>query len=129
MLQGGIDVARSKVGVMGITFKENCPDIRNSRVVDLVRELEAWGVTVLVADPWADPADLMHEYGIELNNIDANSNLNSLIVAVGHTEFRNLSSDTLRSYCGIHHNPVIGDLKALYERDNLQAAGFNVFRF
>lgn len=57
MLCNGIDVARSTVGVQGITFKENCPDIRNSKIADLVRELETWGVAVVVSDPWADAAD------------------------------------------------------------------------
>ena len=71
MLKNGIDVARSIVGVLGITFKENCPDIRNSKVADLVRELEAWGINVVVADPWADAEEVDHEYGIKLGIIDA----------------------------------------------------------
>ena len=59
--------------MLGITFKENCPDIRNSKVADLVRELEAWGVKVVVADPWADADEVAHEYGIKLGIIDADS--------------------------------------------------------
>ncbi|MBU3737564.1 MAG: nucleotide sugar dehydrogenase, partial [Rhodoferax sp.] len=66
MLQNGVDVARSTVGVLGITFKENCPDIRNSKVVDLVRELQQWGCRVVVSDPWADAREVRHEYGIDL---------------------------------------------------------------
>jgi UDP-N-acetyl-D-galactosamine dehydrogenase len=66
MLKNGIDVARSTVGVMGITFKENCPDIRNSKVADLVREFGAWGVSVVVADPWADCEEV--QQGVETNN-------------------------------------------------------------
>jgi UDP-N-acetyl-D-galactosamine dehydrogenase len=129
MLQNGIDVARSTVGVMGITFKENCPDIRNSKVADLVKELQGWGVTVVVSDPWADAAEVKHEYGIELGHIDAQYRVDSLVVAVGHKEFRSLTPETLKSYCTAAHQPVVGDLKSLYDRDAMGAAGFTVFRF
>jgi UDP-N-acetyl-D-galactosamine dehydrogenase len=129
MLQNGIDVARSTVGVMGITFKENCPDIRNSKVADLVKELQGWGVTVVVSDPWADATEVKHEYGIELGHIDAQHRVDSLVVAVGHKEFRSLTPETLKSYCTTAHQPVVGDLKSLYDRDAMGAAGFTVFRF
>ncbi len=128
MLQNGIDVARSKVGVMGITFKENCPDIRNSKVADLVKELQGWGVTVVVADPWADAQEVKHEYGIELGDINVENPVDSLIIAVGHNEFRSLSPETLKSYCTTHHQPVAADLKTLYDRHALANAGFTVFR-
>lgn len=129
MLQNGIDVARSKVGVMGITFKENCPDIRNSKVADLVKELQNWGVTVVVADPWADAAEVKHEYGIDLGEISAHHQVDSLVVAVGHQEFRGLSPETFKSYCTSHHQPVIADLKSLFDREALAKAGMTVFRF
>lgn len=127
MLRNGIDVARSVVGVMGITFKENCPDIRNSKVADLVRELESWGVTVVVTDPWANPDEVMHEYGIRLGQINANNTVDSLIVAVGHHEFRELSLQQMRQMCRTQ-KPVLGDLKAVYERNQANDAGFTVFR-
>ena len=129
MLQNGIDVARSKVGVMGITFKENCPDIRNSKVADLVKELQSWGVTVVVTDPWADAAEVKHEYGIELGEISAQNPVDSLVIAVGHQEFRAMTPDTLKSYCTTDHQPVAADLKTLYDRHAMAQAGFTVFRF
>lgn len=128
MLQNGIDVARSTVGVMGMTFKENCPDIRNSKVADLVKELEAWHVKVVVADPWADPAEVEREYGITLGTLGTDNTVDSLIVAVGHQEFRELQPETLLGHCNTEHRPVIGDLKSLYDRHALDAAGFTVFR-
>ena len=128
MLQNGIDVARSKVGVMGITFKENCPDIRNSKVADLVKELQGWGVTVVAADPWADAEEVKHEYGIELGDINVENPVDSLVIAVGHNEFRSLSPETLKSYCTTHHQPVAADLKTLFDRHALANAGFTVFR-
>ena len=129
MLQNGIDVARSKVGVMGITFKENCPDIRNSKVADLVKELQLWGVTVVVTDPWADAGEVMHEYGIALGQINATAQVDSLVVAVGHNEFRALMPQVLKSHCNAAIQPVIGDLKSLYDRYALADVGFTVFRF
>ena len=127
MLQNGIDVARSTVGVQGITFKENCPDIRNSKVADLVRELENWGVRVVVDDPWANPEEVMHEYGISLGRIDAENLVDTLIVAVGHTEFRKENVQELKALCR-GDKPVLGDLKSLYDRHAAAAAGFTVFR-
>ena len=129
MLQNGIDVARSKVGVMGITFKENCPDIRNSKVADLVKELQSWGVTVVVTDPWANAAEVEHEYGITLGDISAQNPVDSLVIAVGHKEFRELTPATLKSYCTTAHQPVAADLKTLYDRHAMADAGFTVFRF
>jgi UDP-N-acetyl-D-glucosamine/UDP-N-acetyl-D-galactosamine dehydrogenase len=129
MLQNGIDVARSKVGVMGITFKENCPDIRNSKVADLVKELQSWGVTVMVTDPWADAAEVQHEYGITLCEISAQNPVDSLVIAVGHKEFRELTPATLKSFCTTDHQPVAADLKTLFDRHAMADAGFTVFRF
>jgi UDP-N-acetyl-D-galactosamine dehydrogenase len=128
MLQNGINVAQSTVGVMGITFKENCPDIRNSKVADLVKALQDWGLNVVVTDPWADAAEVNHEYGIALGNINPAQPVDSLVVAVGHEEFRSLSPDTLLSYCKSEHKPVIADIKSLFNRHELADAGFTVFR-
>jgi len=128
MLNNGIDVARSTVGVMGITFKENCPDIRNSKVADLVRELQGWNVNVLVTDPWADPDEVQHEYGIQLTELDPARPVDSLIVAVGHQQYRQQEPQALRALCTRQHQPVIGDLKSLYDRHALTAQGFQVFR-
>lgn len=128
MLQNGIDVARSTVGVMGITFKENCPDIRNSKVADLVKELRSWNVTVVVTDPWADAAEVRDEYGIELGQITPETPVDSLIVAVGHQQYRELSPVALRALCTSHHRPVLGDLKSLFDRHDAARQGFSVFR-
>jgi UDP-N-acetyl-D-galactosamine dehydrogenase len=128
MLQNGIDVARSTVGVLGITFKENCPDIRNSKVADLVKELEAWGASVVVSDPWADRDEVWQEYGIELGLIDVEHKVDSLVVAVGHDQFRRQTPLNLRQMCRTSQ-PVLGDLKSLYSRYDASEAGFTVFRF
>jgi len=127
MLQNGIDVPRAKVGVLGVTFKENCPDIRNSKVADLIKELEFWGAQVVVVDPWADADEVRHEYGIELGKVDAQNPVDSVIVAVGHNEFRSLSANELRSYMNCE-KPVLADVKSLFDRTEMSDAGFTIFR-
>ncbi|MEK5767287.1 Vi polysaccharide biosynthesis UDP-N-acetylglucosamine C-6 dehydrogenase TviB [Acinetobacter schindleri] len=127
MLKNGIDVPRAKIGVLGITFKENCPDIRNSKVKDLIKEFQTWGAQVVVCDPWADAEEVRQEYGVELSIIDAEHPVDSLVVAVGHNEFRHLSSEQIRSYVN-NPKPVIADVKSLFNRDELTAQGFTVFR-
>ncbi len=128
MIQNGIDVSRSTVGVMGITFKENCPDIRNSKVIDLIKELQSWNVNVLATDAWADPAEARHEYGIELTTLDASNKVDSLVIAVGHNEYRAMTPEQLSEVCNTKHKPVIADVKSLFDRHALADAGFTVFR-
>jgi UDP-N-acetyl-D-galactosamine dehydrogenase len=128
MLRNGIDVAKSKVGVMGITFKENCPDIRNSKVVDLIREFEAWGVSVVVVDPYADAEELMNEYGLKLSAMDDLQGIDSLVVAVGHKAYRDMELTKLKGMFK-SDKPVLADLKALYDKHEASALGLTLFRF
>lgn len=127
MLVNGIDVARSTVGVLGVTFKENCSDIRNSKVVGLIHELQAWGITVVMTDPWADTSEFAHEYGLTLGTVNAESPVDSLVVAVGHHEYRDLTLLQLRQLCR-GAKPVLADVKCLYNRHAAAEAGFTVFR-
>jgi len=128
MLKNGIDVARSKVGVMGVTFKENCPDIRNSKVVDLINEFKAWGVDVLVTDPYADANEVFDEYGLTLSSLEELSGVDSLVVAVGHKSYREMQLPELKKMIK-SDKPVLADLKALYDRHAAVNMGLTVFRF
>lgn len=127
MLKQGIDVARCRIGVMGITFKENCPDIRNSKAVDIVKELQDHGATVLVADPKADAAELKHEYGITLGKVSEGEPVDALVVAVGHDEYRRMTPDQLRKLVK-GEKPLLVDVKSLFNRHACADAGFRVFR-
>ena len=127
MLRNGIDVARSTVGLLGITFKENCPDIRNSKVVDMVREFEAWGIKVVITDTWASAEEVAREYGLKLGAVDVDHPVDALVVAVGHNEYRSLSPENLRLLCR-GDKPVLADVKSLYNRHTAAKAGFTVFR-
>jgi UDP-N-acetyl-D-galactosamine dehydrogenase len=127
MLKNGIDVPRSTIGVMGVTFKENCPDIRNSKIIDLVRELNEWGAKVVVEDPWADPGEVEREYGINLAAISPDNPVDSIVVAVGHHEYRAKSAADLRALCR-GDKPVLADLKSLVDRHKAADEGFTLFR-
>ncbi len=127
MLQQGMDAPRCKVGILGITFKENCPDIRNSKVVDMVREFEAWGMQVVVSDPVADAQEVLHAYGISLQTIDAEHPVDVLVVAVGHSQYRSMTPAALRPLCH-GKQPILADVKSLFDRHAASEAGFTVFR-
>lgn len=128
MLRNGIDVARSSVGVLGITFKDNCPDIRNSKVLDLIEELESWSVSVVVADHHACPDEVRRVYGIELVDFRSLSDLDTIIVAVGHDLYSEITPQELFNMCSKRRQPVLGDLKGLYNRGECERSGFSVFR-
>lgn len=127
MTVNGMDLRTSTVGVMGITFKENCPDIRNSKILDVIDELQNWGINVIVDDPWTSPQALKSTHGINLETINSKNQVDALIVAVGHNQYRSKSAEELRSYCK-GPNPVIADVKSIYKKQDLIDQGFSVFR-
>ena len=127
MIVNGIEIKNSTIGVMGITFKENCPDVRNTKIADVVYELRNWGANVVVVDPWANQVELQQIYDISLGEINTSKKVDSLIVAVGHNEFRSKSPEELRSFCK-GSNPVLADVKSIYKREDLISQGFSVFR-
>ena len=127
MLNNGIDVARARVAVLGVTFKDNCPDIRNSKVVDLIDELQNWSIETLVIDPWASAAEVREHYSIALHDLAGDWQVDAVVVAVAHDEFKTLNLRELRARCrGVA--PVIADLKAIYPAPMLRELGFTVFR-
>ena len=109
MLRRKIQVNGARVLLMGVTFKENCPDIRNTRVVDIVRELHAMDVEVDIYDPWADSAKLEHEYGLSLIDTPETGAYDAALIAVGHREFQAMGIEAIRGYCKPTH--VVYDVK------------------
>jgi UDP-N-acetyl-D-galactosamine dehydrogenase len=88
MIRHDIKVHGSEVLMLGITFKENCPDVRNTKIVDVIKALEDYGIKVTVHDPWANPAEVEHEYGLKcLNEMPVNAKFDSVVVGVAHEEF------------------------------------------
>lgn len=117
MLERKIHVNGSRVLVMGITFKENCPDIRNTRVVDIVRELTAMNIQVDIYDPWANPEHVAHEYGLKLTDKPAAGQYDAAIIAVAHKDFKALGAETIRNYCQPDH--VLYDVKYTFAADEV----------
>jgi UDP-N-acetyl-D-galactosamine dehydrogenase len=109
MLKSRIQVNGARVLVMGLTFKENCPDLRNTRVIDVVSELKSYGVIVDIYDPWADASEALHEYELELLNYPERNMYDGVMIAVAHEEFRNSGSDIIRK--SVRQNYVIYDIK------------------
>lgn len=111
MIKKGHTIANARVLVMGFTFKENCPDLRNTRVIDVVKELREFGCRVDVTDCWADSAEAEHEYGISLTHEPKKGQYDAVLLAVPHREYASLDAQQLRDYMGA--NGVLFDLKGM----------------
>lgn len=101
MIKKNIIVNQSKVLVMGITFKENCPDVRNTKVVDVIRALKEYGITTDIFDPWANPDEVKHEYGLCTSKTPPTSTYDAVILAVAHSEFKELNISSLLNQPGV----------------------------
>jgi UDP-N-acetyl-D-galactosamine dehydrogenase len=121
-------VKGARVGILGLTFKENVPDLRNTRVVDIVAELRDFGAAVVIHDPMADPDEAMAEYGLTLAPLDALRDLDALVVAVAHDVYKPLTLADLAGRFRPGIRPVLIDVKGLYDREAVAAAGFASWR-
>lgn len=130
MIEAGQAPKNSKVVILGLTFKENCPDTRNSKVDDIIRRLNEYGIQPVVVDPWASERDAMHEYGVTLTKLEDVKNADCLIVAVGHNEFRSMSTMQLKKLFKDvpDEEKVLVDVKSLYRLDELKASGMRFWR-
>jgi UDP-N-acetyl-D-galactosamine dehydrogenase len=125
MIRAGARVKGARVGVLGLTFKENCTDLRNAKVADTIRELLSLGVQVLVHDPLANPEEAMHEYGIRLAGWEEMRDLDALVLAVAHTAFVGAEERILA--CCRPGAPVM-DVKSVLSPDVVRKAGFSLWR-
>ncbi len=128
LIAAGCRVNEAKVGILGLTFKENVPDLRNTRVVDICAELAEYGVTSLVADPLADPDEAMREYGIALTPLESMRDLDALVLAVAHDEYKALDPARLLPLFCAGHTPVLADVKGLWSPRAAREAGFLFWR-
>lgn len=120
LISNDIKIKGARILVMGLTFKENCPDLRNSKVYDIIKELKDYGVEVLVVDPIANREEALSEYNINLNNENEISEIDAIIVAVGHKEYRNKKVDELKKfYKKKYKTPVLIDVKSIFKKDDL----------
>ena len=130
MIEAGQAPKKSKVVILGLTFKENCPDTRNSKVNDIIRRLGEYGIEPIVVDPWASERDAVREYGVHLTELSEVSGADCVIVAVAHNEFRALGlNDIKRLYADIPDDEkVLLDVKGLYGMDELRSSGLSFWR-
>ena len=115
MLLRKLQVSGARILVLGLTFKENCPDLRNSRAIDIIRELQGYSVEVDVHDPWVDAAEARHEYGIDLVAEPDRGEYEAVIIAVGHDRFLDRGAQGLRELC--KPGGVLYDVKYLLPAD------------
>ena len=130
MVEAGQAPKNSKVVIMGLTFKENCPDIRNSKVEDIIKRLGEYNIKPLVVDPWADKNEALAEYGVQLTDIKDISNADCVIMAVAHKEFKELGLEGVEKLFRDtdNANKVFLDVKGLYTVEDLNASGMKYWR-
>ena len=116
MLKKGIQVLNSNIVIFGFTFKENCPDVRNTKIIDIYHALKEYNVNITVYDPWANPAIAKHEYGIEITNELPTEKFDALIMGVAHKEFKELNVTYF-----VKENHVIFDVKGTLPKTIIDA--------
>jgi UDP-N-acetyl-D-glucosamine/UDP-N-acetyl-D-galactosamine dehydrogenase len=152
MIKANKQINGAKVAIFGVTFKENCPDVRNTKVVDVIKELEEYGVEVKVVDPVADKEDLWNEYRLNLSNVEEIEDMDAVIFAVPHEEFKAINLRDLKVFFGTGEysnnaameevaaasedkmymnstNNVLMDIKGMFDRKEAEQMGFNYWRF
>ena len=120
-------VKGAKVAILGFTFKENCPDTRNTKIIDIVRELQEYGITPVIADPEADAAEAKRLYGVEFADMSTIRGMDAVILAVAHAAFSNFAINEMDKFFGTGKK-VLLDLKGLLNRKEYEAAGYRYWR-
>lgn len=130
LVLAGKVVRDAKVVILGLTFKEDCPDTRNSKVIDIVKRLEEFGIRPVIVDPQADAAEARREYGVKLTHLEEISNADCVILAVAHREFKALSAEQLNRLFapGPNENKVVIDVKSILDKQALENAGYRFWR-
>lgn len=120
-------VKNAKVAILGFTFKENCPDTRNSKVFDIVKELREYGIDPVIADPTADAAEAKHLYGVEFTDISKIKDMDAVVLAVAHDAFAEFTMADMDKFYG-KGQKVLVDVKGLFDRNAYEKAGYNYWR-
>lgn len=130
MIEAGQAPKNSKVIILGLTFKENCPDTRNSKVDDIIKRLNEFGIEPIVVDPWASERDAMNEYGVTLTKLEDVKDADCVIVAVAHNEFKRISLDDIKTMYKKtdDQEKVLVDVKGIYSINNLKESGMKYWR-
>lgn len=121
------NVRNAKVAILGFTFKENCPDTRNTKIIDIVNELKEYGITPIIADPQADAEEAKHLYGIEFADMEEVRDMDAVILAVAHKELEGLQMSEIDRFYG-EGKKVLLDIKGILNRKEYEKAGYNYWR-
>ena len=129
LIKADIPVKSAKVAILGFTFKENCPDTRNTKVIDIYKELGEYGITPIVVDPEADAEEAKHLYGIEFQTMDDVKDMDAVLMAVKHKEFEHFTSeDIAKFYNPEHKTKVFADLKGIFDKKEYSAPEWDYWR-
>ena len=129
LIKEDLHVKNARVAILGFTFKENCPDTRNTKVIDIYNELKEYGITPVVVDPEADAEEAKALYGITFEGMDAVKNMDAVVVAVAHTSFTELTKEQIGSFFDpAHPTKVLFDLKGLFDRNDYTAPAYHYWR-
>ncbi|GAA0091773.1 nucleotide sugar dehydrogenase [Paraclostridium bifermentans] len=135
LIKANKQVKGAKVAILGMTFKEDCPDVRNSKVIDIINELKEYGINVFVADPIADENEVKREYGIELTKFENIKNMDAVIVAVGHKEYMELTLESIKSLyekkpasLNSEDKLVLVDVKGIFDKKEAQLKNYLYWR-
>ncbi len=129
MIHADVKVKDADVLVLGLTFKGNCPDTRNTKVIDILNELGSYEIHTSVYDPVADKAEAKREYGIDLVSKAELKDFDAVLVAVDHDDFKEYSVEDIKAmYSGKNENKILFDVKGIYDKDEFEKAGFNYWR-
>ena len=129
LIRNNLPVKNARVAILGFTFKENCPDTRNSKVIDIYRELQEYGITPMVVDPQADAEEAKKLYGITFRTMEEVKDMDAVLIAVKHTEFEGFSPEQLASfYHAANGTRVLMDLKGIFEKEQYPAPAWDYWR-
>ncbi|MEX1377728.1 MAG: nucleotide sugar dehydrogenase [Eubacteriales bacterium] len=127
MIKQGININKAKIAIFGITFKENCPDVRNTKVIDVIKELQEYGIEVIVVDPVADADEVKRAYGIALTDINEMKKVDCCIFCVGHNEFLDIDMNSFQKHYADSSNILI-DVKGIFEKEKMIQQGYHYWR-
>lgn len=128
LINSGVNVKKANVAILGFTFKENTPDTRNTRVIDIVEELKEYGITPMIVDPVADKNEAKHEYGLEFQDLSDVQNMDAIILAVSHEEFSSLTEEDIKGFYADNDDKVLIDIKGTLDRAEYEDAGYVYWR-
>jgi UDP-N-acetyl-D-galactosamine dehydrogenase len=127
MIAADIQVRKARVAVLGLSFKENVPDLRNTRVIDIINELKDYGVEVLAHDPLADPEEARQYYNIEIVSLKDIKDVDAVVLAVAHRNYQEMGLSRIAGLCR-KDRPILLDIKAIFDPETAISTGINYWR-